>query len=79
MLANGQTEDAIFGRQLEAIYGGVVRDLRLLGDGELLELVWLEDRLWLRRCWDGRCRCLGSWWEVLAVVGEDEERVSYRQ
>lgn len=38
MLANGQTENAVFGRQLEAVDGGVVRDLGLFGDGELLEL-----------------------------------------
>lgn len=43
VLADGKAEDAIVGGELEAVDGGVVRDLLLLGDGELLELVRLED------------------------------------
>lgn len=43
VLTDGKAEDAVLGGQLEAVNGGVVGDLGLLGDGEGLELVRLED------------------------------------
>jgi hypothetical protein len=47
VLADGQAEDAVGGRQGEAVDGGVVGEDGLLGERELLEDGWVKDLLLL--------------------------------
>jgi len=45
VLADGQAQDAVRGRELEAVDGGVVGDFSLFGEREFLEFIRVEDFL----------------------------------